>query len=81
MEGSQRRPGVKKKFQKTLILVFEVIMQPPKTHFLTFSKVQKHIMEKKSETKIMNIKHSVACLNCHQNKDLSGENCKTVFVF
>ena len=50
--------GAKKKFQKTLILVFEVIVQPPKTHFLTFSKVQKHIMEKKSETKIMKITHS-----------------------
>ena len=33
--------GVKKKFQKTLILAFEVIVQPPKTHFSTFSKVQK----------------------------------------
>ena len=30
-----------KKFQKTLILAFEVIVQPPKTHFSTFSKVQK----------------------------------------
>ena len=38
-----------KSFQKTLILVFEVIMQPPKRHFLTFS----------SETKIMKITHSV----------------------
>ena len=35
-------------FQKTSILVFEVIPQPPKTHFLTFS----------SETKIMKITHS-----------------------
>ena len=35
-------------FQKTLILVFEVIVQTPKTHFLTFS----------SETKIMKITHS-----------------------
>ena len=36
-------------FQKTLILVFKVvIVQPPKTHFLTFS----------SETKIMKITHS-----------------------
>ena len=50
---------MKKKFQKMLILAFEVIVQPPKTHFLTFSKVQKHIMEKKSETKIMKITHSV----------------------
>ena len=40
--------GVRKKFQTTLILVFEVIVQPPKTHFLTFS----------SETKIMKITHS-----------------------
>ena len=35
-------------FHKTLILVFEVIVQLPKTHFLTFS----------SETKIMKITHS-----------------------
>ena len=42
--GQQRE----KKFQTTLILVFEVIVQPPKTHFLTFS----------SETKIMKITHS-----------------------
>ena len=37
-----------KKFQTMLILVFEVIVQPPKTHFLTFS----------NETKIMKITHS-----------------------
>ena len=36
------------KFQKTLILVFEVIVQETKAHFLTFS----------SETKIMKITHS-----------------------
>ena len=47
--------GVKKKIQKTLILVFEVIVEPPKTHFSTFSKVQK---QKNSETKIMKITHS-----------------------
>ena len=41
---------MKKKFPKTLILVFEVIVQPPKTHFLTFS----------SETKIMKITHSAS---------------------
>ena len=41
--------GVKKKFQTTLILIFEVILQPPKPHFLTFS----------SEIKIMKITHSV----------------------
>ena len=35
-------------FQKMLILVFEVIVQPSKTHFLTFS----------SETQIMKITHS-----------------------
>ena len=57
--GPEGASGVKKKFQKTFILVFEVIVQPPKTHFLTFSKVQKHIMENKSETKIMKITHSV----------------------
>ena len=34
--------------QTTLILVFEVIVQPPKTHFLTFS----------SDTKNMKITHS-----------------------
>ena len=39
-----------KKFQTMLILVFEVIVQPPKAHFLTFS----------SETKIMKITHSEA---------------------
>ena len=33
LEGSRRRPGVNKKFQKTLILVFEVIVQPPKHTF------------------------------------------------
>ena len=39
---------MRKKFQKTLILAFEVIVQPPKTHVLTFSKVQKtHYGEKK----------------------------------
>ena len=37
-----------KKFQTMLILVFEVIVQPLKTHFLTFS----------SETKIKKITHS-----------------------
>ena len=58
VEGSRRETEVKKKFQKTLILVFEVIVQPPKPHFLTFSKVQKRNMEKKSETKIMKITHS-----------------------
>ena len=42
-----------KKCQKTLILVFEVIVQPPKTHFLTFS----------SETKIMKISHSATRSN------------------
>ena len=35
-------------FQKTLLLAFEVIVQPPIAHFLTFS----------SETKIMKITHS-----------------------
>ena len=30
LEGFQRGLGVKKKFQKTLILVFEVFVQPPK---------------------------------------------------
>ena len=37
-----------KKFQRTLILVFEAIVQPPKTHFLTFS----------NKTKIMKITQS-----------------------
>ena len=45
MERLQRD---EKEFQKMLILVFEVIAQPPKAHFLTFS----------SETKIMKISHS-----------------------
>ena len=39
---------MKKIFQKELILVFEVIVQPSKTHFWTFS----------SETKIIKITHS-----------------------
>ena len=39
----------REKFQTMLILAFEVIVQPPKTHFLTFSSV----------TKIMKITHSV----------------------
>ena len=44
--GPEAAGRVKKKFQKTLILVFEVIVQLPKTHFWKFSKVQKPIMEK-----------------------------------
>ena len=48
MSGSKGASGVKKKFQKTLILVFEVFLQPPKTHFLTFP----------CETKIMKITYS-----------------------
>ena len=51
---------MKKKFQKMLILVFEVIVQPPKTHFLTFSKMQKTHYGEKSETKIMKITQSDA---------------------
>ena len=57
--GLEGASGVKKNFQKLLILVFEVIVQPSKTHLLTFSKVQKNIMGKKSETKIMKITDSV----------------------
>ena len=41
-------------------------MQPPKTHFSTFSKVQK---QKKSETKIRKITHSAGDIEQHQ-KDL-----------
>ena len=48
MEQPLRGQRSEKIFQKTLILVFEVIVQPPKTHFLTFS----------NETKIMKITHS-----------------------
>ena len=55
MEGPEGASGVKKKIQKTLILVFEVIVQPPKTHFLTFS----------SETKIMKITHSAMAGGAH----------------
>ena len=40
-----------KKFQAMLTLAFEVIVQPPKTHFLMFS----------SETKIMEVTHSDRC--------------------
>ena len=43
--------GVPAEWEKTLILVFEVNVQPPKTHFLTFS----------SLTKIMKITHSECC--------------------
>ena len=32
VEGSRRKPGVKKIFQKMLVLAFEVIVQPLKTH-------------------------------------------------
>ena len=48
-------------------------MQPPKTHFLTFSKVQKHIMEKKSETKIMKITHSAATCLTYKNGKSKGK--------
>ena len=48
------------KNSKTLIFAFEVIVQPPKTLFLTFSKAQKTHYGEKSETKIMKITHS-AC--------------------
>ena len=51
--GPEGASGVKKKFQKTLILAFEVIVQPRKRHFSTFSKVQKTHYAEKSETKIM----------------------------
>ena len=44
--------SAEKKFQITLILVFEVIAQPPKAHFLTFS----------SEIKIMKITHSAKAM-------------------
>ena len=33
VEGYRRGPGVKKKFQKMLILVFDLIVQPPKHTF------------------------------------------------
>ena len=49
--GPKGASGERKKFQKMLILALEVMVQPPKAHFLTFSKVKKNIMEKKSETK------------------------------
>ena len=49
MERPRRDQRSEKKFQAMLILVYEVvIVQPAKTHFLTFS----------SETKIMKITHS-----------------------
>ena len=52
--------SMKNLFKKTLILAFELIVQPRKTHFLTFSKVQKTHYGGKSETKIMKIAHSAA---------------------
>ena len=57
-------PKGEEKIQKTLILVFEVIVQPLKTHFSAFSKVQK---QKKSETKIMKITNSYLVINCNYN--------------
>ena len=48
MERPWRGQWSEEKISKTLILAFEVIVQPPKTQFLTFSKVQKtHYGEKK----------------------------------
>ena len=41
--------GPGQRSEKNLILVFKVMVQPPKTHFMT----------EKSETKIMKITHSV----------------------
>ena len=49
---------MRKKFQTTLILVFEVFVQLLKTHFLTFS----------SETKIMKIAHSAVVEVCYLDK-------------
>ena len=60
--GAPRRgQWSEKKFQTMLILVFEVIVQPPRTHFLMFS----------SETKIMKITYSVdgVCKNSPNKKD------------
>ena len=75
MSGPEGASGVKEKFQKTLILVFEVIMQPPKTHFFChFQKCKKHIVEKKSETKIMKITHSVRGI-FFANNQLRHEIC------
>ena len=71
--------GVKKRFQRTFILVFEVIEQPAKTHFLTFS----------CETKIMKITHSAAEEKRTSQKSETGPNyrhflfdhfaCKNIF--
>ena len=57
---------MKKFFQKTLILVFEVIVQPPKTHFLTFS----------SQTKIMKIAHSDPQTNAKINMVFVGREVR-----
>ena len=47
-------------------------MLPPKTHFLTFSKVQKHTREKEiSEIKIMKITHSAVLLKNEQNREVA----------
>ena len=40
VEGFQRRPGVKEKFQTTLILVLEVIVQSLNCFFEIFSSLQ-----------------------------------------
>ena len=50
-------------------------MQPPKTHFLTFSKVKKTHCGEKSETKIMKMTHSAMY---HQIETFSfGSRCPT----
>ena len=69
MEQPRRGQWSEKKFQTTLILVFEVIMQPPKAHFLTFS----------SETKIMKITHSAKIFqrNLTESQERGGQQSFT----
>ena len=62
-ERPRRSWRSEKKFRETLILVFEVIVQPPKAHFLTFS----------SETKIIKITHSAKLWTSQTTVNADGE--------
>ncbi len=57
----------KKKFQKTLILAFEVIVQ--NTFFDIFKSTKNKFMEKKSQTKIMKITHIASWMALVSHKD------------
>ena len=67
-EWPQRDQRSEKKFQTTLILVFKVIVQPSKKHFLTFS----------SETKIMKITHSASYTYCKNYWSVLWESARSI---